>query len=233
MNDGAVNRAKRDAGYYAAELVEDGMVLGLGTGSTVFYAMERLSLRISEGLDIMGVPTSYQTAILARDLHIPLTTLDEYPILDRAIDGADQVDDRLCLIKGRGAALVREKCVAATAEELMIVVDPGKMTPTLNGPVPVEVIPFMVKPVQLAIEDLGGQPILREGVKKDGPVITDNGNFILDCAFGPIEDPERLEALLTVMAGVLGCGLFTEFKEKTTVLVGEPGACRVINPSGL
>ncbi|MDD1688312.1 MAG: ribose-5-phosphate isomerase A, partial [Methanoregula sp.] len=103
--------AKRAAGYMAADMAEDGMILGLGTGSTVFYALERLSCRIGEGLTISGVPTSHQTAVRAREYGIPLTTLDEQPILDLAIDGADQVDSHLRLIKGRGAALTREKCV--------------------------------------------------------------------------------------------------------------------------
>ena len=217
---------KREAGYYAAGMVEDGMVVGLGTGSTIAFAMERIAERIREGLRIQGVPTSYQAEIRARELDIPLTTLDDYPELDLAIDGADQVDGRLRLIKGRGAALTREKCVAAAAEELVIVVDESKIATILTAPVPVEVIPFALRPVMLGIRALGGDPVLRQGIRKDGPVITDNGNFILDCSFGSIEDPDRLEGLLSLMPGVLSCGLFCAFADKTTVVVGKSDGCR-------
>jgi len=108
------------------------------------------------------------------------------------------------------------------------VVDPGKVTSILDAPVPVEVVPFALAPVRMAIQEIGGDPVLREGIKKDGPVVTDNGNFILDCTFGPIEVPERLEALLSVMIGILECGLFCEFTQKTTVLIGDAGGCRVV-----
>ena len=220
------DRMKREAGYHAAGLVEDGMVIGLGTGSTTFYAMERLSGLIEEGLHIQGVPTSFQTEMRARQLGIPLTTLDTYPELDLAIDGADKVDPLFRLIKGRGAAMTREKCVAAAAGALVIVVDASKCVTALSGPVPLEVIPFALHPVMLGIRAFGGIPELRNGIRKDGPVITDNGNFILDCSFGEISEPERLEGLLTLMPGVLSCGLFCEFVEKTTVVVGEEDGCR-------
>jgi ribose 5-phosphate isomerase A len=220
------DRMKRDAGYHAAGMVEDGMVIGLGTGSTTFYAMERLSGLIGEGLRIKGVPTSFQTEIRARQLQIPLTTLDEYPELDLAIDGADQVDPLLRLIKGRGAAITREKCVAAAAGQLIIVVDSSKCVRSLSGVVPVEVIPFALHPVILGVRSIGGIPELRNGIRKDGPVITDNGNFILDCSFGEITGPERLEGILSLMPGVLSCGLFCGFVEKTTVVVGGEDGCR-------
>jgi len=223
-----VDRGRREAGRYAADMVQDGMVVGLGTGSTVLYALERLSERIGGGLAVTGVPTSYQAAIRARELSIPLAGLDEYPVLDMAIDGADQADGSRRLIKGRGAALVREKCVAAAARSLVIVVDTSKLVDRLSGVVPVEVVPFAVTPAARAIRDAGGDPVLREGVAKDGPVITDNGNFILDCRFGEIHDPEGLEALLTAVPGVLECGLFTRFTEKTTVVAGELKGCRVL-----
>jgi ribose 5-phosphate isomerase A len=219
-------RMKREAGYHAADMVEDGMVIGLGTGSTIAYTMERLSERIQKGLRIQGVPTSFQAEMRARDLHIPLTTLDDYPEIDMAIDGADQVDDHMRLIKGRGAALTREKCVAASAEELVIVVDESKCTGILDAPIPVEVIPFALHPVMLGIRAIGGDPILRLGIHKDGPVITDNGNVILDCSFGVIADPDHLEGLILLMPGVLSCGLFCEFVEKTTVIVGRIDGCR-------
>jgi ribose 5-phosphate isomerase A len=222
MDMQAAERAKREAGYEAAGLVRDGMVIGLGTGSTVLYAMERLGVLIKEGLSVAGVPSSFQAASRARELGIPLTTLDECPVLDLAIDGADQVDPCRRLIKGRGAAHTREKCVAAAAEQLVIVIHASKNVGWLDAPVPVEVLPFATAPVLDAVIRLGGRPVLREGSGKDGPVVTDNGNFILDCMFGRIAEPEELEDRLTTLPGVLTCGLFTRFCEKTTVLAGNP-----------
>lgn len=230
MNAAEQAASKRNAGYRAAGEVEDGMVVGLGTGSTVFFAMERLAERIErEGLAIDGVPTSYQAAIRARRYGIPLTSLDEHPELDIAIDGADQVDPALRLVKGRGAALLREKCVCDAARKIFIVVDPTKMVDTLNAPVPVEVLPFALTPVSRRLASLGADPVLREGVKKDGPVVTDNGNFILDCDFKTITDPGRLEAEIASIPGALECGLFSAYAEKITVIVGEEKDCSVIS----
>ncbi|MCU0633186.1 MAG: ribose-5-phosphate isomerase RpiA [Methanolinea sp.] len=225
----SADRAKRDAGYYAADLVKNGMILGLGTGSTAYHAMVRLSVRIrEEGIFVAGIPTSHQTAMRARELRIPLTTLDDHPSPDLAIDGADQVDPLLRLVKGRGAALTREKVVADAAKHLVIVADPGKLVQVLSGPVPVEVIPFAITPVMRAIRTLDGDPRVREGKAKDGPVITDNGNYILDCRFGEIPDPVRLEEQLTALPGVVECGLFCRYMEKTTLVVGEERGCRVV-----
>jgi ribose 5-phosphate isomerase A len=229
----ALTAAKRAAGYQAADMVEDGMVLGLGTGSTVFYALERLSTRISEGLRISGVPTSYQTARRAHKYGIPLTTLDAEPVIDLAVDGADQVDMQLRLIKGRGAALTREKCVAAAALRFVVVVDEQKMVPVLSGLVPVEVIPFAIRPVMTRLQDLGCIPHLRDGIKKDGPVITDNGNFIVDCEFGEIGNPEELEDLFAAIPGVVESGLFCSFTRKTTVIVGNQKNCKIINSADI
>lgn len=230
MNAAEQAASKRNAGYRAAEEVEDGMVVGLGTGSTVFFAMERLGERIAkDGLSIAGVPTSYQAAIRARRYGIGLTSLDEHPELDIAIDGADQVDPALRLIKGRGAALLREKCVCDAAKKVLIVVDPTKMVETLDAPVPVEVLPFALAPVSRRLAALGADPVLREGVKKDGPVVTDNGNFILDCDFKAIADPGRLEAEISSIPGALECGLFSTYAEKITVIVGEEKGCSVVS----
>ena len=231
MDDTAqeLTAAKRAAGYLAADMAKDGMVLGLGTGSTVFYALERLSCRVREGLRISGVPTSYQTARRAREYGIPLTTLDEEPVLDLAIDGADQVDSHLRLIKGRGAALTREKCVAAAALRFVVVVDEQKVVPVLSGLVPVEVIPFAIRPVMNQLRALSCIPRLRDGIKKDGPVITDNGNFIVDCAFEDIAHPEELEELLVRIPGVIESGLFCSFTDKTTVIVGNQKKCKIIS----
>ncbi len=220
--------AKQAAGIHAAGMVRDGMAIGLGTGSTVLFAMQQLSLKVKEGLDITGVPTSFQAAIRARELGIPLTTLDDHPVLDLAIDGADQVDPLFRVIKGRGAAHVREKCVAAAAGRFIIVADPGKIVPVLDAAVPLEVLPFAVTPVLTSLRNLGGDPVLREGQKKDGPVITDNGNMIIDCGFGPIDQPGQLEISLTTIPGVLSCGLFCGFTQKTTVIVGDMTGVRIL-----
>ena len=228
-NTEAIAAAKRAAGYHAADMVEDGMVIGLGTGSTVFYMMERLSGRVRNGLFISGVPTSFQTAMRARECGIPLTTLDDNPMLDLAIDGADQVDPALRLIKGRGAAHTREKCVAAAAYRFVVVVDEAKLVPRLSGLVPIECIPFALKPVMNELRGLGGVPILRDGIKKDGPVITDNGNYIVDCRFDEIGNPEELEATIAMIPGIVESGLFTGFTEKTTIIVGNKKKCRVIS----
>jgi ribose 5-phosphate isomerase A len=224
----ALTAAKRAAGYEAAERVKDGMVLGLGTGSTVFFALERLSLRISEGLQVSGVPTSFQTAQIARTYGIHLTTLDQDPVLDLAIDGADQVDKNLFLIKGRGAALTREKCVAAAALSFLVIIDEQKFVSRLSAPVPVEVIPFAVRPVVTHLEDLGCRAVVREGIKKDGPVITDNGNFVVDCSFSEIAEPFELEKTIKMLPGVVDSGLFCGFTGKTTVIIGNQKKCRVI-----
>jgi len=220
--------AKRAAGYQAAERVKEGMIIGLGTGSTVMYTMERLSQRIHEGLTIAGIPTSFQTAIRAREYGIPLTTLDDHPVIDLAIDGADEVDPLLRLIKGRGAAHTREKCVAAAARQFIVVVDEQKMVPCLEGLVPVEIIPFAIRPVMDQITAMGGIPVLREGVKKDGPVITDNMNFIIDARFETLGEPEKLEASIGLIPGVVESGLFCGFTHKTTVIVGDEKKCRII-----
>jgi len=229
----AFTAAKRAAGYQAADMAEDGMILGLGTGSTVLYALERLSCRVREGLQVRGIPTSYQTARRAYEYGIPLTTLDEEPVPDLVIDGADQVDTRLRLIKGRGAALTKEKCVASVGLRLLIVVDEQKMVKTLSGPVPVEVIPFAIRPVLSHLEDLGGVPVLREGIKKDGPVITDNGNFIVDCRFDRMDNPEELETALAGITGVVESGLFCNFTRKTTVIVGNQKRCKIITSADI
>jgi ribose 5-phosphate isomerase A len=224
----ALAAAKRNAGYHAADMVKDGMVVGLGTGSTVYFMIERLSSRLREGLHVKGVPTSFQTAIRAREYGIPLTSLDDNPLIDIAIDGADQVDPQFRLIKGRGAAHTREKCVAAAACQFVVVVDEAKIVPILTSQVPVEVIPFAVRPVMDQLRGLGCLPVVREAVRKDGPVISDNGNFIVDCNFPDISDPAGLEASIASIAGVVESGLFTGFSNKTTIIVGGGKKCRIL-----
>ena len=221
MSDAA--NAKRDAGFRAADMVKDGMFVGLGTGSTVFFAMERLGERIkTEGLKISGVPTSHQTAQRAEEYGIPLTTLSLHPVLDIAIDGADQVSPEKFLVKGRGAALLREKIVADAAEKFVVVIDESKSVSGLSAAVPIEILPFAYGSVCRRLRELGGEPVMRCGVKKDGPVVSDNGNFIFDCAFGDIKDPKVLEDAVNAIPGVLECGIFSKLTEKTTVIVGKP-----------
>jgi ribose 5-phosphate isomerase A len=230
----ALGQAKRAAGYRAADMIEEGMVVGLGTGSTVYFTIERLSERVKGGLKIMGIPTSYQTATRAREAKIPLTTLDDNPVIDIAVDGADEVDPKLRLIKGRGAAHLREKCVAAAAKHFVVVVDEQKVVKKLGAAaVPVEVLPFAITPVLVQLRGLGGVPIIREAVRKDGPVITDNGNFVVDCRFKDIKNPEKLEAVLASIPGIVESGLFCGFTKKTTVIIGGLKKVKIISSADI
>ncbi|MFB6083768.1 MAG: ribose-5-phosphate isomerase RpiA [Halorientalis sp.] len=211
MKRGGSDEAKRRAGAAAAETVDDGQVVGLGTGSTAAHAIRALGRAVDSGLDVEGVPTSYQSRELAREVGIPLTTLDD-ATPDIAIDGADQVADG-DLVKGGGAAHAREKLVDAAADRLLIVVDDSKLADRLAAPVPVEVVPDAREPVAARVRDLGGEPELRAAERKDGPVVTDNGNLVLDCAFGGIDDPGALAADLSATPGVLEHGLFVDLAD--------------------
>ncbi len=199
---------KEAAGRAAAKLVRDGDVVGLGTGSTAYFAVVALGERVKAGLKIIGVPTSVQTADLARQLGIPLTTLDEHPEIDITIDGADEVDPKLNLIKGGGGALTREKVVASASKRMVVVADSTKAVPALGKfPLPVEIIDFARTVIEKKIASLGATTKLR--TKPDGqPFITDNGNQILDCSFGKIDDPPALARSLSDMPGVVEHGLF-------------------------
>lgn len=199
---------KQAAGESAASLVENGMIVGLGTGSSTAYAIEELGRRVAEGLDMLGVPTSYQSAFLAAENGITLTTLYEHSELDIAIDGADQIAD-FAAIKGGGAAHTHEKIVALSSDRFVVVADESKYADMLSYPVPLEVIPFALKFVIKQVEMLGGKAELRMGVRKDGPVISDNGNFILDANFGRIDDPETLDERLSQCCGIIEHGIFT------------------------
>ena len=196
------------------ELVRDGMVVGLGSGSTAALAVRRLGERVrEEGLDILCVPTSYQIALLATEVGLKLTSLNEHPEPDIAIDGADQVDEELNLIKGGGAALTLEKIVDSAARKLAIIVDESKLASRLgeNGlPVPIEVLPAALRVVLKRLEGLGATDVrVREAGKgKVGPVVTDNGNLMVDAYFGPISNPGGLEASIKALPGVIEVGLF-------------------------
>ena len=209
-------RAKKRAALEAVKLVKEGYIVGLGSGSTVAYAIRGIGERIRlEGLQVFGIPTSHQSLILAVENKIPLTTLNENPQLDLAIDGADQIDNELNLIKGMGGALTREKIVASVAKKFVIVTDKTKMVERLgiNQPLPVEVFPFALPVVKLKIQELEGNPVLREGKGKVGPIITDNGNFIVDVDFGTINAPERLNLQLKSIPGVIETGLFPKMAD--------------------
>ena len=203
------NEAEKEAaGRAAAKLVRDGDIVGLGTGSTAYFAVVALGERVKAGLKIIGIPTSDKTAGLARQLGIPLTTLDEHPEIDITIDGADEVDPNLNLIKGGGGALLREKIVASASKKMVVVADSGKIVAALGKfPLPVEIIDFARTVIERKIAALGATTKLR--VKFDGtPFVTDEGHHILDCSFGKIADPAALARALSDMPGVVEHGLF-------------------------
>ncbi|SDC71072.1 ribose-5-phosphate isomerase RpiA [Natrinema hispanicum] len=212
--DGGSDAAKRRAGERAAEDVEDGFVVGLGTGSTTAHAIRALGRAVDDGLEIRGIPTSFQSRRLALEVGIPLTDLDAVDGVDIAIDGADQVVDDSdtaahgALIKGGGAAHAREKLVDSAADRFLVVADPSKLTERLERPVPVEVLPDSHTLAADRVRELGGEPTLRDAERKDGPVVTDNGNLVLDCAFGRMDDPDRLATQLSAIPGVVEHGLF-------------------------
>lgn len=204
---------KQQAAEHAVALVESRMVVGLGAGSTVSFAMREIAQRLRSGKlqDIVGVACSTQTEAEARKLRIPLTTLEEHPVVDLTMDGADEVDANLDLIKGGGGALLREKIVAQASRREIIIVDDSKLSPLLgtHWPVPVEVVPFGWRTQAAYLESLGARVTLRE--KKDGkPFNTDQGNLILDADFGQISEPAQLAGLLHEHAGIVEHGLFLE-----------------------
>jgi ribose 5-phosphate isomerase A len=201
---------KRAAAEAAVELVQDGMVVGLGTGSTAAFAVEALARRHREGLQFIGIPTSDRTAAQAKAANIPLTSFAEHRQIDLTIDGADEVErGTLNLIKGLGGALLHEKIVAAASRRLAIVVDALKLVDRLGAraPVPVEVVAFGLEATQAALESIGATARLRRSATGDS-FITDSGNRILDCSFGPIADPARLEERIRRVVGVVESGLF-------------------------
>jgi len=204
----ANEKEKQAAGRAAAKLVRDGDVVGLGTGSTAYFAVVALGERVKAGLKIVGIPTSVKTGDLARQLGIPLTTLDETPQIDITLDGADEVDPKLNLIKGGGGALLREKVIATATKNMVVVVDSSKVVSVLGKfPLPIEVISFARTVVENKIVSLGASPKLR--TKTDGsPYLTDNGNQILDCSFGQIADPAVLALILSDTPGIVEHGLF-------------------------
>ena len=219
---------KLAAAEAAAELVENGMVVGLGSGSTATLAVAAIGRRTAQGLRIVGIPTSEKTAGQARGLGIPLTTLEEQDSIDLTIDGADEVErGSLQLIKGLGGALLREKIVAAASKQLVIVVDQEKLVPRLGDhtPVPVEVVQFGWEATAAALTKLGAEPVLRHA-NEDHIFITDGGNYILDCRFKQITDPRRLEDQIGMTVGVVESGLFID--RTSAVIVASEGGVEVL-----
>ena len=219
---------KELAGRAAAKLVRGGDVVGLGTGSTAYFAVVALGERVKAGLKIVGIPTSIATEELARKLGIPLTTLDDHPEIDITIDGADEIDPHLNLIKGGGGALLREKVVASVTKKMVVVADSGKLVPQLGKfPLPVEIIPFARPVVERKLASLGATSKLR--LKPDGqPYVTDNGNHILDASFGRISNPPSVAQTLSETPGVVEHGLFIRLAK--TAVVGKGNSVSEIQP---
>jgi ribose 5-phosphate isomerase A len=222
------DRLKQASALRAIEYVKDGMVVGLGTGSTAYFVVEGLGARVAQGLKIVGIPTSERTATQARGLNIPLATFAEYSRIDLTIDGADEVErGTLNLIKGLGGALLREKIVATAGDRLIIVVDEEKLVEQLGDhtPVPVEVTQFGWQATAAKLKKLGAEPVLRHAAE-DHPFITDGGNYILDCRFGRIADSAKLERDINMTVGVVECGLFIE--RSTAVIVATASGVEVL-----
>jgi ribose 5-phosphate isomerase A len=209
---------KKLAGEKAVDYIQDGMVVGLGTGSTVEYSLRKIGKLVRNGLKIKGIPTSVHTKRIAIKEKIPLTTLDVNPVIDITIDGADEVDSNLNLIKGGGGALAREKIIAFNSTKVIIVIDDSKIVKALgiDFPLPVEVMKFGWTSTQKTLEELGCIVELRK-VMGNEPFITDNSNYILDCEFERIEDPEQLEVNINNIPGVVENGLFIGLIEEVIV----------------
>lgn len=224
----ALNQFKEAAAEAAAAQVKDGMIVGLGSGTTATLAVKAIGRQVSQGLQIVGIPTSEQTAQLARSLGIRLTTLGEHAQIDMTIDGADEVElGTLNLIKGLGGALLREKIVASATARFVVIVDETKLVKQLgtHDPVPVEVIPFGWQLTDARLRSLGAKPALR--MKPDGqPYITDGGHYILDCTFGLIAAPAELDVALDKTVGVVEHGLFVGMASQ--VVVGGPEGVKTL-----
>ena len=220
MSSSKIEHEKQIAAAAAVALVEDGMIVGLGSGSTAAYAIEKLGERVAEGIQFVGIPTSKASERQARQAGISLTTLDDHPVVDITIDGADRFDDQLNLIKGGGGALLREKIVAAASKRVVIIADSQKRSNPLGGfPVPVEVIPFGQQPIMQKLDRAGLAPKLRMSrTDETSPFLTDEGNHIFDLRIDEIESPSELARLLN-FPGVVEHGLFLEIASE--VLMGD------------
>lgn len=225
---------KIEAAREALGYVEDGMKLGIGTGSTAEEFVRLLAVKVGEGLSIIGVPTSERTAALCKELGVPLSTLDKTPRLDLTIDGADEIDPQLALIKGGGGALLREKIVAAASVKMIVIADASKLVDTLGRfPLPIEVNPFGLGATRIAIEDaarrLGLEGELTLRMTNDAPFVTDGGHFIIDASFGRIPDTRALSDALHAIPGVVEHGLFLGLAK--AAIVAEAGGVRTVRPA--
>ena len=233
LSQDPITQQKQKAALEAVKHVKDGFIVGLGSGSTAAFAIDLLGDRMkTEKIKIMGIPSSYQAFQVAVDNGIPITTLEEHPEIDVTIDGADQLTPELYLIKGGGAALAREKIVASASKLNVIIADQNKKVPFLgaNGQfVPVEVIPFALSPVKQKLAERGGKVAAREAKGKLGPIITDNGNVILDVVFGEIKKPVELSVAVKMIPGVVETGLFVDLTD--VAYVGTPNGVEKITRS--
>ncbi len=209
---------KKIAGEKAVEHIEDGMIVGLGTGSTVEYTLRKLGTLVRDGLKIKGIPTSIHTQRIAKGEQIPLITLEENPVIDVTIDGADEVDSNMNLIKGGGGALLREKVIAFNSKKVIIVIDDSKVVKALgiDIPLPVEVVKFGWTSTKKTLENFGCNVVLRK-IMGEEPFITDNSNYILDCEFERIAEPEQFEVDLNNIPGVVENGLFIGLVDEVIV----------------
>ncbi len=219
---------KQAAAEKAVEFVENGMIVGLGTGSTAFWATQKIAQRISEGLTIRAVASSASTEALAGQLGIPLVPFSGIDHIDITIDGADEVDDQLNLIKGGGGALLREKILAANSSRFYVVVDESKRVPRLGRfPLPVEIVPFASNLTIRRLQELNGEPVVR--MVKGSEFVTDNGNLIADCSFREILDPMELQQRINLIPGVVENGLFVDMATAVVVGYGD-GAIEILEP---
>jgi ribose 5-phosphate isomerase A len=209
---------KKIAAEKAVEQIKDGMIVGLGTGSTMKYALRKLGKLVRKDLKIQGIATSVITKRIAQQEEIPLTTIDEHSEIDITIDGADEVDSSLNLIKGGGGALTREKIIAFNSKKVIIIVDDSKIVKALgiDFPLPVEVIKFGWTSTKKALEKFGCEVVRREVIQSE-PFISDNGNYILDCDFDHITNPEELEKNIKTIPGVVENGLFINLTDEVIV----------------
>lgn len=219
-----IEHLKKIAAEKATEEIREAMVVGLGTGSTVYYALLKIGEMVRDGLNIIGIPTSSGTEKIATEQGIPLSTVAVHPIIELTIDGADEVDTHLNLIKGGGAALVREKIIANASRRILIVVDESKVSRVLGTSfaLPVEIVQFGWGATKRVVDQICGQSELRGGIQK--PLITDNGNYILDCHFDGIPEPEKVELQLNNIPGVVENGIFVNRADK--VIIGTPNGIR-------
>lgn len=226
MGEEKKRREKENAAEAASALVEDGMVVGLGTGSTAELAIRNIGEKIKEeGIEVVGVPTSWRTEALAIECGIPLTTLSAHPSLDISVDGADQVDAHINLIKGGWGSHTLEKIVSYAAKRVVICVDEDKVGEQLTKPVPLEVLPYALKVVENQVKELGGTPRLRLDGSRGGYFATEHGNLVIDADFGVIRDPEEMAITLSSVVGSVEHGIFTH---ATEVYVGTETGIKIL-----